>query len=29
MALMWVAMFMTVWSGMEYLMDGAGLLVGK
>ncbi|GHV45769.1 CDP-diacylglycerol--glycerol-3-phosphate 3-phosphatidyltransferase [Synergistales bacterium] len=29
MALMWVAMFMTLWSGMEYLMDGAKLLVGK
>ncbi|GHS90147.1 hypothetical protein AGMMS49957_15290 [Synergistales bacterium] len=29
MALMWAAMFMTVWSGMEYLMDGAVLLVGK
>lgn len=29
MALMWAAMFMTVWSGMEYLTKGAGLLVGK
>ncbi|GHV43640.1 CDP-diacylglycerol--glycerol-3-phosphate 3-phosphatidyltransferase [Synergistales bacterium] len=28
-ALMWAAMFMTVWSGMEYLMKGANILVGK
>jgi len=27
MALMWVAMFFTVWSGMEYLMDGAKMLI--
>jgi CDP-diacylglycerol--glycerol-3-phosphate 3-phosphatidyltransferase len=29
MALMWVAMFLTVWSGMEYLIDGAKMLVEK
>jgi CDP-diacylglycerol--glycerol-3-phosphate 3-phosphatidyltransferase len=27
MALMWVAMFLTVWSGMEYLIGGAKLLL--
>ncbi|MDR1873533.1 MAG: CDP-diacylglycerol--glycerol-3-phosphate 3-phosphatidyltransferase [Synergistaceae bacterium] len=27
MALMWVAMFLTVWSGMEYLIGGAGMLI--
>jgi CDP-diacylglycerol--glycerol-3-phosphate 3-phosphatidyltransferase len=27
MALMWVAMFLTVWSGMEYLMGGAKMLI--
>lgn len=28
MALMWVAMILTVWSGMEYLLDGSRLLRG-
>ena len=27
MALMWVAMFLTVWSGMEYLIGGAKMLI--
>jgi CDP-diacylglycerol--glycerol-3-phosphate 3-phosphatidyltransferase len=27
MALMWVAMFLTVWSGMEYLVGGARMLI--
>jgi CDP-diacylglycerol--glycerol-3-phosphate 3-phosphatidyltransferase len=27
MTLMWVAMFLTVWSGMEYLIDGAKMLI--
>jgi CDP-diacylglycerol--glycerol-3-phosphate 3-phosphatidyltransferase len=27
MTLMWVAMFLTVWSGMEYLIGGAKLLI--
>ncbi|MDR1978211.1 MAG: CDP-diacylglycerol--glycerol-3-phosphate 3-phosphatidyltransferase [Synergistaceae bacterium] len=27
MWLMWVAMFLTVWSGMEYLIDGAKMLI--
>ena len=27
MALMWVAMFLTVWSGMGYLIDGAKMLI--
>ena len=26
-ALMWIAMFLTVWSGMEYLIDGAKMLI--
>ena len=29
MALMWVAMFLTVWSGMEYLIGGAKLLIDE
>lgn len=28
MALMWLATFLTVWSGMEYLIDGSKILVG-
>jgi len=27
MILMWVAMFLTVWSGMEYLIHGAKILI--
>ena len=27
MALMWVAMILTVWSGMEYLIDGSRMLL--
>jgi len=27
MTLMWVAMFLTVWSGMEYLVGGAKMLI--
>ena len=27
MILMWIAMFLTVWSGMEYLIDGAKMLI--
>jgi CDP-diacylglycerol--glycerol-3-phosphate 3-phosphatidyltransferase len=27
LTLMWVAMFLTVWSGMEYLIDGAKMLI--
>ncbi|MCR5346420.1 MAG: CDP-diacylglycerol--glycerol-3-phosphate 3-phosphatidyltransferase [Fretibacterium sp.] len=29
MAVMWAAMLMTVWSGMEYLIDGSRLLMGE
>ena len=28
MAVMWAAMLLTVWSGMEYLIDGSRLLMG-
>ena len=27
MALMWFAMFLTVWSGMDYLIGGAKMLI--
>ena len=29
MALMWLATFLTVWSGMEYLIDGSKILMGR